>query len=51
MSEDPAPLTTDDGAVVSIQHRRILYKMAGVIVVGAIAGFAFVSRQVLVLGY
>jgi len=46
MSEDPEPLITDDGSIVSAQHRRILVKMAGVIVLGAIAGFAFFSARV-----
>jgi hypothetical protein len=43
MSEDLEPLTTDDGGAVSIGHRPILIKMAGVILIGAIAGFVFFS--------
>ena len=43
MDEDSEPLTDDAGSAVTISHRRILYEMAGVITLGAIAGFAFFS--------
>ena len=45
MGEDSEPLTNDFRPVAAISHRRILYKMAGVIAVGMIAGFAFVSAR------
>lgn len=43
MSGNSEPLTKDNGQEIS--HRRILYKMAGVIAVGTIVGFAFVSAK------
>jgi len=46
MGDDSEPLTNVDRPMAAISHRRILYEMAGVIAVGAIAGFAFISAKV-----
>jgi len=46
MGEKSEPLTTGDDAAVMISHRGILYKMAGVIAVGTIAGFTLFSAGV-----
>lgn len=46
MGDDSEPLTTDDRPISAISHRRILYEMAGVISVGTLAGFAFISGSV-----
>ena len=43
MGDDSEPLTNYESPAAAISHRRILYKMAGVIAAGTIAGFAFVS--------
>ena len=45
MGDDSEPLTNDGRPLAAISHRRILYLMAGVIVVGTIAGFAFISAK------
>ena len=43
MGDDSEPLTIADRPMAAISHRRILFEMAGVIAVGTITGFAFVS--------
>jgi hypothetical protein len=43
MGDDSEPLTTIDRPFAAISHHRILLEMAGVITVGTIAGFAFIS--------
>ena len=43
MGEDSEPLTTGNGSADTFQHRRILIKMAGVIVVGAVGALIFFS--------
>ena len=45
MGDDSEPLTSIESPVSAISHRRILFEMAGVIAVGAIAGFAFISLK------
>ena len=45
MGEDSEPLTNIDPPMAAISHRRILFEMAGVIAVGTIAGFAFISAK------
>ncbi|MFN0279470.1 MAG: ATP synthase subunit I [Pyrinomonadaceae bacterium] len=46
MGDDSEPLTDIERPFAAISHRRILYEMAGIIAVGTIAGFAFVSAKV-----
>ncbi len=46
MGDDSEPLTNDGRPMAAISHRRILFEMAGVIAVGTIAGFAFISAKV-----
>ena len=43
MSDDFEPLTTEGPLPPQISHRRLLVLMAGVIVIGSIAGCAFAS--------
>ena len=45
MSEDFEPLTAEEPMPPEISHRRILLEMAGVIVAGSLAGFAFFSAK------
>ena len=44
MGEDFDPLTTEERPP-AISHRRILRAMAGLIVIGSVAGFAFFSAE------
>ena|SRR5258708_6476883 len=45
MSEDFDPLTAEESMPPEVSHRRILFEMAGVIVAGTLAGFAFFSAK------
>ena len=45
MGEDFDPLTTEEQVFPEISHRRILFEMAGVIIAGTLAGFAFFSAK------
>ena len=45
MSDDLEPLTTDDKPIMPISHTRILAIMAGLGLIGTIAGFVFVSAK------
>lgn len=43
MGEDSEPLTTDEQMQPEISHRGLLFKMAVVVIAGAITGFAIFS--------
>ena len=45
MGDDSEPLTNDGRSMAAISHRRILYEMAGVIAIGTLSGFAFISAK------
>ena len=45
MGRDPEPLTSVDGPIAAISHRRLLREMAGVIAIGTIVGFALFSAK------
>ena len=46
MGEDFDPLTTEEPMPPEISHRGILLKMAGVVVVGSLAGFVGVGHVI-----
>ncbi len=45
MSQDSEPLTISDRPDAAISHRRILFVMAGILLIGMIAGFVFISAK------